>query len=160
MALQSLTFAEAHGDALCETNRVNTNYDQTNNVILSRQPKIAPALDDVLFPSIIKNGIFVKVGNTYHPAKLWNWGGQPPQQMAVYNHLQLLCYHAKPNNILRGTILNADITKMQTIWLWSGAEHIFVSGSINFLNGHIENAVLREFARYEDMWSAKLDPAD
>lgn len=159
VAVKSLSFAEVQGDALCETNRVNTNYDATNNVILSREPKIAPALNDVLFPSIIKNGIFVKVGNTYHPAKLWNWGGQTPQQMAVYNHLQLLCYHAKPNNVLRGTIVNADVTDMQVIWMWHGAEHMFVSGSFNLLSGHIENAVLREFARYEDMWGL-LDPAD
>lgn len=159
VAVQSLTFTEAHGDALCETNRVNTNYDATNNVILSREPKIAPALNDVLFPSIIQNGIFVKSGTQYLPAKLWNWGGQTPQQMAVYNHLQLLCYHAKPNNVLRGTIVNADVTDMQVIWLWHGAEHMFVSGSFNLLSGHIENAVLREFARYEDMWGL-LDPAD
>ena len=158
VAVQSLTFAETHGDALCETNRVNTNYDATNNVILSREPKIAPALNDVLFPSIIKNGIFVKTGGTYQPARTWYWGGQTPQQMAVYNHLQLLCYHAKPNNILRGTIVNADVTDMQVIWMWHGAEHMFVSGSFNLLSGHIENAVLREFARYEDMWGI-LDEA-
>lgn len=159
VALQSLTFTDANGDALCETNRVNTNYYQNNNVILSREPKIAPALNDVLFPSIIKNGIFVKTGITYQPARTWYWGGQTPQQMAVYNHLQLLCYHAKPNNILRGTIVNADITHLQTLWMWGGAEHMLVSGSLNFINGYIENAVLREFARYEDMWGM-LDEAE
>jgi hypothetical protein len=159
VAVKSLSFAEVQGDALCETNRVNTNYDQNNNVILSREPKIAPALNDTLFPSIIKNGIFVKQGTTYIPAKTWYWGGHTPQQMAVYNHLQLLCYHAKPNNILRGTIVNADITHLQTLWMWGGAEHMLVSGSLNFINGYIENAVLREFARYEDMWGM-LDEAE
>lgn len=157
--LNALTFADNSGIALCETNNVNTKYDENNNIILSRDPQIAPALNDVLFPSFIRNGIFVKEGNTYKPAKTWAWGGQTPQQMAVYNHLQLLCYHAKPNNILRGTIVNADNTDMQTLWIWGGAEHMLVSGSLNFLNGYIENAVLREFARYEDMWGM-LEPAD
>ena len=157
--LNSLTYADNSGVALCETNRVNTNYNTENNIILSRDPKIAPALNDVLFPSFIKNGIFVQDGNTYNPAKTWSWEGQTPQQMAVYNHLQLLCYHAKPNNILRGTIVNADNTNLQTLWMWQGAEHMLVSGSLNFLNGYIENAVLREFARYEEMWGM-LAPAD
>ena len=157
--LNSLTYADNSGVALCETNRVNTNYNTENNIILSRDPKIAPALNDVLFPSFIKNGIFVQDGKTYNPAKTWSWEGQTPQQMAVYNHLQLLCYHAKPNNILRGTIVNADNTNLQTLWMWQGAEHMLVSGSLNFLNGYIENAVLREFARYEEMWGM-LAPAD
>ena len=159
VAINALTFADNNGEALCETNRVNTNYDAKNNIILSRDPKIAPALNDVLFPSIIKNGIFVKEGRTYNPAKTWYWGGHTPQQMAVYNHLQLLCYHAKPNNILRGTIVNADVADMQVIWMWHGAEHMLVSGTLDLISGYIENAVLREFARYEDMWGM-LEPAD
>ena len=73
--------------------------------------------------------------------------------MAVYNHLQLLCYYAKPNNFISGTIVKTDVTRMGNIWMWHGAEHILVSGRYNFLNGHIESAVLREFARYEDMWT-------
>lgn len=159
VAINSLTFANSNQEPLCETNRVNTNYNERNNIILSRDPKIAPALNDVLFPSIIKNGIFVQDGNTYNPAKTWAWEGHTPQQMAVYNHLQLLCYHSKPNNILRGTIVNADVTVLQMLWNWHNAEHLLVSGSLNFLNGYIENAVLREFARYDDMWGM-LEPAD
>ena len=45
------------------------------------------------------------------------------------------------------------------LWNWHNAEHLLVSGSLNFLNGYIENAVLREFARYDDMWGM-LEPAD
>ena len=144
---------------MLEKNGVNTNYNDENNVILSREPKIAPALNDVAFTRFIKNGIFTADGSTFLPTKRWAWPGTTPQQMAVYNHLQLLCYHAKPNNVLRGTIVNADLSDLRVIWMWHGAEHMLVSGSINYLNGHLENAVLREFARYEDMWGM-LAPAD
>lgn len=144
---------------MLEKNGVNTNYNDENNVILSREPKIAPALNDVAFTRFIKNGIFTADGSTFLPTKRWAWPGTTPQQMAVYNHLQLLCYHSKPNNVLRGTIVNADLSDLRVIWLWHGAEHMLVSGSINYLNGHLENAVLREFARYEDMWGM-LAPAD
>lgn len=149
--LYSLDFSA--NNVVMERNIVNTNYNAENNVILSRDPEIGPAYDKVAFPVFIKNGIFYRNGNAILPAKKWSWGSGSEQQMAVWNHLQLLSYYAKPNNLISGTIVNADITRAQAIYIWHGAEHILVSGTYNFLNGHIEGAVLREFARYEDMWN-------
>lgn len=140
-------------NVVMEKNTINTIYNAENNVILSRNPEIGPSYDKVAFPGFIKNGIFVRVGNEIHTTKEWAWSGGTPLQMAVYNHLQLLCYYAKPNNFISGTIVKTDVSRMGNIWMWHGAEHILVSGRYNFLNGHIESAVLREFARYEDMWT-------
>ena len=151
--ISSMYWGVAETASLCETNNVNTVYVDTNNVILEHSPELAPALDEVPFPSVIKNGIFVKSGNAYLPAKGWAWSGGTPQQMAVYNHLQLLCYHSKPNNIISGDIVNADFVDMEAIYEWGGANHLLVSGSYNFLNGRIESAVLREFKFYNEMWS-------
>lgn len=151
--ISSMYWGVAETASLCETNNVNTVYVDTNNVILEHSPELAPALDEVPFPSVIKNGIFVKSGNAYLPAKGWAWSGGTPQQMAVYNHLQLLCYHSKPNNIISGDIVNADFVDMEAIYEWGGANHLLVSGSYNFLNGRIESAVLREFKFYAEMWS-------
>lgn len=151
--ISSMYWGVAETASLCETNNVNTVYVHTNNVILEHSPELAPALDEVPFPSVIKNGIFVKSGNAYLPAKGWAWSGGTPQQMAVYNHLQLLCYHSKPNNIISGDIVNADFVDMEAIYEWGGANHLLVSGSYNFLNGRIESAVLREFKFYSEMWS-------
>lgn len=151
--ISSMYWGVAQAASFCETNNVNTVYVDTNNVILEHSPELAPALDEVPFPSVIKNGIFVKSGNAYLPAKGWAWSGGTPQQMAVYNHLQLLCYHSKPNNIISGDIVNADFVDMEAIYEWGGANHLLVSGSYNFLNGRIESAVLREFKFYNEMWS-------
>lgn len=151
--ISSMYWGVAETASLCETNNVNTVYVDTNNVILEHSPELAPALDEVPFPSVIKNGIFVKSGSAYLPAKGWAWSGGTPQQMAVYNHLQLLCYHSKPNNIISGDIVNADFVDMEAIYEWGGANHLLVSGSYNFLNGRIESAVLREFKFYNEMWS-------
>ena len=148
--IASVTFSGAN--ELREKNIVNTIYNADNNVILTRDPQIGSAFDKVALPAFIKNGIFYRSGYEILPARLWSWGGSE-QQMAVWNHLQLLCYYAKPNNLISGTIVNADITRVAAIYEWNHAEHILVSGRYNFLNGHIEGAVLREFARYEDMWS-------
>ena len=151
--IQLLAFEQPEGNPVLETNNVNTKYVDSNNVILTRDPEFGPAYNTVTLPQIIKNGIFVKSGGAYHPAKGWAWSGGTPQQMAVYNHLQLLCYHSKPNNIISGDIAYADFVNMEAIYEWGGANHLLVSGSYNFLNGRIESAVLREFKFYTEMWS-------
>ena len=153
VALHGLDFTIGESTPCLEKNTVNTIYNADNNVILSRDPEIGPAYNIVALPGFIKNGIFYRSGDAILPARKWSWGSGSEQQMAVWNHLQLLSYYAKPNNLISGTIVNADITRAKAIYMWHGAEHILVSGTYNFLNGHIESAVLREFARYEDMWS-------
>jgi hypothetical protein len=150
--IQLLAFEQPEGNAVLGTNNVNTKYVDSNNVIIERDPEFGPAYNTVALPQIIKNGIFVKSGNAYLPAKGWAWSGGTPQQMAVYNHLQLLCYHGKPNNVISGDITNVNFENIATIYEWNGAEHILVSGSYNFISGRLESAVLREFTRYEDMW--------
>ena len=150
--LQDFSLCNTDGKSILSTNAVNTNYNEKNNVILSRSPEIAPAYNTVIASNIIKNGIFLKYGSSYQPAKAWAWQGFTPQQLAVYNHLQLLCYYAKPNNILEGTIVNGDLSQYGNIWKWEGKEHVLVAGRYDILTGYIDGAILREFARYEDMW--------
>ena len=145
--------------AYLEKNTVNTVYNAENNVILSRTPEIGPAYDAVALPGFIKNGIFYRSGGVILPARKWGWSGSTPQQMAVYNHLQLLCYYAKPNNLISGTIVNGDLTSGRAIYLWHGKEHLLVSGRYNLLNGMIEGAMLREFTRYEAMWGEVSETA-
>lgn len=151
-----LNFSYAIPDSvpLLENNTINTIYNENNNVIIVRNPKIAPAMNAVATPSIIKNGIFYRSGGVIYPASewVWNYRGGEPTQMGVLIHKQLLCYYAKSNNLITGTIVNADLNNMRAIYMWGDKEHILISGTYNLLNGHIEGAVLREFLRYEDMW--------
>ena len=158
--LNSFSFVSAESPALLTTNRVNTNYIDTNNVILTREPVLAPAMNTPFVPAVIKNGIFRKDGATYVAASAWSWNGTGAQQMAVYNHLQLLCYYGKPNNILSGTIVNADVADFAKLYKWNGTEHIIVSGVLNLVSGFIENAQLREFVHYDMMWGDLTDAAD
>lgn len=152
--IQSLSFDVPESISLLQTNRVNTNYNEENNVIITRDPAIAPAYNTTFLPSVIKNGIFYAEGLAYKPAKAWAFDGDTPQQMAVYNHLQLLAYYAKPNNVIEGSIVNGDVSRFAHIWQFEGKEHILVSGRYNFINGYIEGAILREFARYENLWGS------
>lgn len=154
----------SQGTALREKNSVNTIYDENNNVILTRDPDFGPSYDNVFLPEIIKNGFFIGGASEgeYHPAKEWGWT-EPAEseedmlQLAAYIHMQLLCYHSKPNNIISGTIVNADVTTPAAIYEWRGSKHILVGGSMNFLSGHIEGATLREFLPYAKMWLPHTD---
>lgn len=157
--IQDLSFNIPESSSLLSDNSVNTVYNAENNVILSRTPEIGPAYNAVALPGLIKNGIFYRSEGVILPARAWGWSGSTPQQMAVYNHLQLLCYYAKPNNLISGTIVNGDLTRGGAIYLWHGKEHLLVSGRYNLLNGMIEGAMLREFTRYEAMWGEVSETA-
>lgn len=149
-----LSFSKAKEQSLAEKNTVRTIYDEGNNVMLSRTPEIAPALNNVTFPVFIKNGIFRKNGDVYDPTPEWKWydDEEDAAQLAVLVHKQLLAYYSKPNNLISGTIMNPHLLDPRVIWMWKGKEHFMQSGSFDYLDGVIEGATLREFVRYEDMW--------
>lgn len=144
---------------MLEVARVNTKYNEANNVILSRSPELGPAEDNVLLPDMIKNGIFSNFDNLYLPTKEWSWG-KAKHPLAVFVHKELIAYHSKPNNLLNGTILNADITRHKAIYEWGTKPHILLSGNYNLITGHIEGAVVREFDRYDHMWETWADQDD
>lgn len=154
IGIKALSFSAGGGYALMEKNSITTKYNEENNVRMSRTPELGPAYDEVVFPALIKNGIFRKEGDVYKAATEWEWQyeGGDAVQLAVLIHQQLLCYHSKPNNVLTGDIVNADMLYPRVVWTWKGAEHLLLSGSYNFLTSRLEGAVLREFVRYEDMW--------
>jgi hypothetical protein len=123
--------------------------------MLSRAPELGPALNDVVFPVFIKNGIFRKNGDVYEPTPEWKWKDEEEAdavQLPVLIHKQLLCYYSKPNNLISGTIMNPHLLDPRVIWVWKGKEHIMQGGTYDFLNSVIEGATLREFMRYNQMW--------
>lgn len=156
LGIKSLNFSKKESVSMLEKNTVNTKYNENNNIKLSRTPSLAPAFDEVAVPGMIKNGIFNKDGGSYVPAPEWKWPYNPkvePMQLPAIIHKQLLCYYSKPNNLISGTIVNADLLHPRAIWTWKGKEHLLMSGSLNYLTGHIEGATLREFIRYEDLFN-------
>lgn len=150
--LQDIAFVIAGNKALCRKNNINLNYKQENNVILSRDPKLAPALDSVLFPQYIRNGIFEKVGDSIAPTRTWKITSSLSSQMSVGIQMALIAYYAKPNNLITGEIVNSGL-RYDQLYKWNGVDHMLVSGTFNYLNGRIEGAVLREFALFDTIWN-------
>lgn len=151
--IQDLTIEVPGTKSLREKNDVNTIYNEGNNVILDHDPELAPAFDLVPLGRFIKNGILDAGNYAPFPPGGFRYPNGESFQLAVHIHKQLLCYHAKPNSVISGTIINSGMLGLACNWLWRGKEHLLMSGNLNLLNGHMENAVIREFTRYEDMWN-------
>jgi hypothetical protein len=156
LGVKAFNFSRVDSLPLLEKNAVHTKYNESNNVRLARQPSLVPAFNNVALPGIVKNGIYRKNGEVYTTTQGCAWpydDGAEPMQLPAVIHKQLLCYHSKPNNLISGTIVNGDMLKARAIWTWKGKEHLLMSGSYNYLTGHIEGATLREFIRYEDLFN-------
>jgi hypothetical protein len=153
MGLKAVSINVENTNQLVESNTVRTVYDEKNNINMVRDPALGPAFDQVAFPGFITNAIFRNNAGIYEPTPDWLWyGEEDPLPLPAQIHRQLLMYHSKPNNLITGDIMNADLTRIPTLWRWRGADHILLSGQYNFCNGRIEGAHLREFVRYEDLW--------
>lgn len=155
IGLKPLNFAATEATSLMQKNVVRTVYNEGNNVRMSRTPALGPAYDEVAMAGLIPNGIFRKESGAYVPTTEWAWPygiDTAPLQLAALVHKQLLMFHSKTNNLLSGTIVNADMLNPRTLWVWKDKTHMLLSGSYNFLNGQLEGATLREFVRYEDLW--------
>lgn len=144
--------------------KVMTNYSAANNIVLSRQPEYAPNASDFASPRAVLNGIFTLNAATaqYVGSSEWYWNtpeeGQP---LAVLIHRQILAYYAKPNNVLTGElVLDGGVPDFRSLWRWGGKDHLLMSGTLNVLTGRMENAVLREFTRYDRMWETWVDNED
>lgn len=154
LGFKPLNFSMPYVGALMEKNTIKTVINEENNIRMERTPALGPVYDEVAMPGLIENGIFRKEGGNYLTTEEWGWYNEDARyQLGALVHMQMVGWFDKPNSLISGTILNADITDPRTLWMWKGKEHYLQSGSYDYLTGRLENAVLREFERYEDLWS-------
>ena len=162
--LTSMEIMPIGATALRSVNRVITKYNETNNLVLTRDPKLAPAFERTLYPSFIQNGIFEKVSGEIRPTPLWQVAYDFDKDEEVYTqlaagiHMQMLPYYTKPNRVINATIANADLVNYNPRYVYDGREYLLMSGTYNYLTGRIDGAVLREFARYDDIWQGATIP--
>lgn len=135
---------------------IKTNYSDKNNIKLTRTPDYAPATTARYNPVYYKNSLAILDDDgQYRTGEQWRFNDMDaPQQLAVLIHQQILAYYSKPNNVLTGELMDAggSFPDFQSIWRWNGKNHLLTSGTLNILTGRMENAVLREFMRYDHMW--------
>lgn len=162
--LTSMEIIPIGATALRSLNRVITKYNDTNSLILNRDPKFTSAFESTLYPSFIQNGIFERYNGEIRPTPLWEVAYDYEEDVEIYTqlsagiHMQLLPYYTKPNRVINATIVGADLRKYNPRYVWDGREYLLMSGTYNLITGRIDGAVLREFARYDDIWQGANIP--
>lgn len=143
----------AAGDLPPGGQKVRTVYNESNNVTLTRDSYFTQG--GYMSPSVIVNSVY----GAYPFLPLTGWYiepitiGEKLLPFAAVVHKEILAYYSKPNNVLEGEFFaKTGAPKFNYIYLWGGKKHLLLSGSLNLLTGRMQNAVLREFLYYEDLW--------
>lgn len=141
---------------LLDSLKTTTNYSAKNNIVLNRNPEFGINDSGWISPEQVINGLFTK-GAEYYSSQRWYWhSSEPRQPLSVLIHQQMLAFYSKPNNVLTGELVTKD-PSFDALYKWNGKEHLLMSGALNILTGRMENAVLREFIRYERMWETWVE---
>ena len=150
---------------------LTTNYSDRYAVRLTREPEFSVNATELPEVAYIPNAILNEGAYQYRGLSDWIWlhgrdaTGTLPQHTGIslsrLIHQQLLAYHASPNNLLTGQLVDVDHEHLfSTLYEWGGVKHLLLSGTYNVLAGRMENAVLRSFARYDQMWEAHIEGED
>lgn len=147
---------------VAQKSRVTTNYSAKNNLLLQRSPDYCPNSGMPLAPQMVVNNIYTIKDGLYVGAYEWQWyAGEEGMPLPALIHQELLTYYAKPNSVLSGELYVEDeVPDFATLWRWKNVEHTLISGQLNILTGRMENAVLREFIRYDHMWETWVENED
>lgn len=137
--------------------KVTTKYNEKNNVRIDRKVEYGFNMGRISSPKTVTNGLYVFTDGWYKANDEWVFNaGDTPQPLSVLLHQQLLGYYAKPNNVLTGELATKEPV-FNALYQWNGTKHLLTSGTLNILTGRMENAVLREFMRYDTMWETSVD---
>lgn len=148
--------------------KLTTEYSDKYSVRITRSPELGinPTTDGHV--AYVPNAILAEGKAQYFGAEQWVWplGREtlPSTGISLSRliHQQLLAYHAQPNNLLTGELMDAagDTPDFRSLWRWNGKLHMLMSGTLNVLTGRMESATLREFTRYDHMWETWIENED
>jgi hypothetical protein len=135
--------------------KVTSVYDEAFNLLLTRNPKLGSG-PLCLSPKVILNGIYLP---SLTPASDWRWNNADVTSLQAIIAQQILMYYSQPNSIITGTLLalavNNEILNFNCLWHWHGKKLALISGQLDLLTGFIENAKLREFIDWDNMWPSE-----
>ena len=139
--------------------KTTTEYDQANNVVITRKPKIGSA-------SISSSAPFAENVLAYGDdlaADEWNWPGEDNHYpLAVMIQAQVLCYYSAPASIFTGTAhdkaTDAAAALPGYMFEYYDRDGVILSGTYGFTAGFISQINAREVYGWEDVWGAGFDP--
>lgn len=148
--------------------KLTTEYSDKYSVRITRSPELGINPTTDAHVAYVPNAILAEGKAQYVGAEQWVWplGREtiPSTGISLSRliHQQLLAYHAQPNNLLTGELMDAagDTPDFRSLWRWNGKLHMLMSGTLNVLTGRMESATLREFVRYDHMWETWVENED
>ena len=137
--------------------KTTTQYNEENNVVITRSPKIGSAAVDMSagFASNVLgygNGIVEDA---------WNWPGESNYYpLAVMIQAQALCFYAAAASVFTGTAHDkaADMALPGCGYSYYARTCIPVSGIFDFPSGLLAQANLREWYGWDDVWGSSFAP--
>lgn len=138
--------------------KTTTNYDQNNNVTITREPAIGSAsiygsID--FFENVLAYGYDIVTDS-------WNWPGEESYYpLAVMIQAQVLCFHAAAASIFTGTAHDKATPGAAALPGYRIGYYdrvgVPLSGTYDFCSGFIAQTIAREFYTWEEVWGT-FDP--
>lgn len=155
----ALTFNLAVKDSsgLYSEYKTTTNYNDTNNVVIKRDPKIGSADGENLSPYHCAN-VLAYGGKLV--ANRWRWTGMTSgYPLSVMIAAQLLQLYADANSVFTGTLHDmAGLIDPSTRYTYYGRDCVVNSATYNFVSGLVEGVNMREFLTWERVWGSTFNP--
>ena len=129
--------------------KTTTNYDEQNNVTITRDPVVASAAAPMSADFCIN---LLGYGNSL-VGDSWNWPGEEDfYPIAVMIQAQIVCFHSAPASVFTGTAYDGKIALPGYGLEYYGRECVIVSATYDFCSGLIQQLNAREVYDWADVW--------
>lgn len=147
------------GSTIISEYKTTTEYDQKNNVTITRSPKVGSA---TLSGCVDFYENVLAYGDAIAPNE-WNWPGQSSYYpLAVMIQAQVLCYHAAAASVFTGTAHDKTLAGAFALpgcaYEYYQRGCIPLSATFDFVSGFVGQMNIREVYSWADVWGASFEP--
>lgn len=151
----SLSVSPAQSSTTPTEYKTTTIYNEENNVVINRAPKIGSASSDFCTP-FVEN--VLALGDDIAPDE-WNWPGASAYfPLAVMIQAQVLCFHAAAASVFTGTAHDKATPEAAALPGYRIGYYdrvgVLLSGTYDFCSGFVAQTIAREFYTWEEVWGA------
>ena len=148
---------QVEGSSIPNGWKVTTDYDLNQNTTVTHDATLGIVPDFILTPGAIKNGIYLRTPDDRGAYALrdaaWPDMKNLPAPFPVFTSLQRLALHADAYSVFTGELMAEDgYMDFGTVYEIYGRKCLLVSGTLNMMTSRVENAVLREFNTYDEVF--------
>lgn len=137
--------------------KITTDYDLAQNTIVTHDATLGIVPEWITSAGAIKNGIYLRSADSRGATALrdafWADKSSTSAPFPVFVGLQRLALHSTAFSVFTGELMAndgyIDFSQLYTIY---DRRCMLVSGTLNLMTSRVENAVLREFDTYDEVF--------